>query len=68
MREPEGYRETLEWLTEKAEGKGWLTATEAGRILGIDRTTAKRRFGITGGCALPVLAMKLAQESNRKEA
>ncbi len=63
MREPEGYRQTLAWLTEQSGGKGWLNATEIGRLLGIDRSTVKRRFGINGGCALPVLAMKLAQES-----
>lgn len=67
MREPKGYRQTLEWLTEQSGGKGWLNATDISRILGMDRTTVKRRFGVTGGSALPVLAMKLAQESNRKE-
>ena len=63
MREPEGYRQTLAWLSEQAEGKGWLNVTEIGRILGLDRSTVRRRFGISGGCALPILAMKLAQES-----
>ena len=68
MREPEGYRETLAWLTERAYGKGWLTISDISRILGVDRRTVNRRFGITGGCSIPALAMKLAQESNRKEA
>lgn len=64
MREPEGYRQTLEWLTEQAGGKGWLTTMDISRILGIDRTTVRRRYG-TGGMALPMLAMKLAKESGQ---
>lgn len=64
MREPEGYRQTLEWLTEQAGGKGWLSKTEISRILHMDRSTVTRRFGVSSnGIALPVLAMKLAQQS-----
>ena len=62
MREPEGYRQTLEWLTERTEGKGWLNAVEIAEILGVTRQTVTRRWDIHGGCALPVLAMKLARE------
>ena len=62
MREPQGYRETLEYLTTQT-GKGWLSTTEIATILGIDRHTVNKRFGIKSGCALPILAMKLAQES-----
>ena len=57
MREPQGYRQTLEWLTEQAGGKGWLNPTEVGRILGIDRHTAVKRYG--NGIVLPQLALKL---------
>ena len=64
MREPEGYRQTLEWLTERAGGKGWLTTMDISRILGMDRKTVTRRYG-SGGMALPVLAMKLAKESGQ---
>ena len=63
MREPSGYRQTLEWLTEQTEGKGWLSTTDIAALLQIDRHTVSRRFGINNGCALPILAMKLAQES-----
>ena len=62
MREPEGYRATLEWLTERAGGKGVLSAAEIGRVLGIDRHTVVRRYGISGPTALPVLAMRLVKE------
>ena len=64
MREQPGYRQTLEWLTEQT-GKGWLSTTEIATLLGLDRKTVNKRFGVTRGCALPVLAMKMAQESNR---
>lgn len=63
MRETEGYRQTLEFLTERTDGKGWLSTTEIAALLGVDRHTVSRRFGINAGCALPILAMKLAQES-----
>ena len=63
MREPEGYRQTLEWLTERAGGKGWVTAEDVSKILGVSRQTVARRFEIHNGCALPVLALKLVQES-----
>ena len=63
MREPEGYRETLAWLTEKCEGKGWLSTAEIARVLGVSRNTVIRRFGFNAGCTLPVLAMRLARES-----
>ena len=63
MREPDGYRQTLAWLMERTGGKGWLSTTEIARILGVTRQTVTRRFGISSGCAVPVLAMRLAQES-----
>ena len=63
MREPEGYRQTLAWLTEQTGGKGWLSTSEIARLLMVDRKTVVRRFGINGGCALPVLAMRMAQQS-----
>ena len=63
VREADGYRQTVEWLTEATGGKAWMTVTDISRLLGVDRHTVTRRFGITKGCALPILAMKLAQES-----
>ena len=63
MRERPGYRETVEWLTEQTNGKGWLSTTEIAAILGIDRHTVTRRFGINRGCALPVLARRIVEES-----
>ena len=62
MREPDGYRSTLEWLTERT-GKGWLSTVEIATLLGVDRHTVSRRFGINSGCALPILARKLCEES-----
>ena len=62
MREPQGYRETVEYLQSRT-GKGWLSTTEIASILGVDRRTVTRRFGITRGCALPILAMRLTKES-----
>ena len=61
MREPEGYRQTLEWLTKRTGGKGWLNAVEIAEILGVTRQTVTRRWDIHGGCSLPVLAMKLTK-------
>ena len=63
MREPEGYRETLAWLTEQTKGKGWLSTAEIARVLGVSRQMVVRRFGLNSGCTLPVLAMRLARES-----
>ena len=63
MREPEGYRQTLEFLTERTDGKGWLSTSEIATLLGVDRHTVCRRFGIRKGCALPVLARKLCEVS-----
>lgn len=64
MREPQGYRETVQWLTEQTNGKGWLRLSEIAEILGLDRKTVRSKFGIDGGgCALPVLAMKMTRES-----
>ena len=62
MREPEGFRETVQWITEQT-GKGWLTNTEIANLLGVDRKTVKRRFGISNGCAVTVLAKRMVQES-----
>jgi len=60
MREPQGYRETVQWLTEQTDGKGWLSISEIAILLGLDRKTVRNKFGIDGGgCALPVLAMKM---------
>lgn len=63
MREPEGYRQTIEWLTEQTNGKGWLSTTEIASVLGVDRHTVTKRFGISRGCALPVLAKRMVEES-----
>ena len=63
MREPEGYRQTLEWLTGQTNGKGWLSTSEVAALLGVDRHTVCRRFGIRKGCALPVLARRMVEES-----
>ena len=63
MREPEGYRQTLEFLTERTDGKGWLSTSEIAALLGVDRHTVCRRFGIKRGCALPVLARRMVEES-----
>ena len=63
MREPEGYRQILAWLSEQTGGRGWLSTMEIARVLGVSRQTVVRRFGISSGCALPVLAMRLAAES-----
>lgn len=62
MKEPIGYRQTLEYLSSKTD-KAWLTTSDVAKILGVDRHTVTRRFGINSGCALPVLAMKLTQEN-----
>ncbi len=62
MREHPNYRQTLEWLTERT-GKGWLSTTEIAELLGVDRHTVSRKYGIHGGCALPILARKLCEES-----
>ena len=63
MREPDGYRQTLAWLGEQTGGKGWLSTSDIARLQGVSRQTVVRRFGINSGCALPILAMKLARES-----
>lgn len=63
MKEPKGYRETLEFLNEKVGGKTWLSVTEISRVMGIDRSTVNRRFGIHKGCGLPILAMKICEET-----
>lgn len=63
MRESANYRPTLEWLNEQTNGKGWLSNSEIARLLKIDRETVRRRFDIHKGCALPVLARKLCEES-----
>lgn len=63
MREVDGYRQTLEWLMAAAKGRGWLSTAEIARILGIDRDTVVRRFGVRRGCALPVLAKRMTEES-----
>ena len=63
VRELNGYRETLEWLMAATRGRGWLSTAEIARVLGIDRDTVVRRFGVRRGCALPVLAKRMAEES-----
>lgn len=63
MREVDGYRQMVEWLNEKTNGKAWLTTSEIANLLQIDRHTVVRRFGINKGCALPILAKKLCEES-----
>ena len=62
MREQPGFRETVSWITEQT-GKGWLNVSEISRLLGIDRGTVKRRFGISKGCAVTILARLLVEES-----
>ena len=62
MREPKGYRETLEYLSARTD-KAWLSATEIAALMGVDRSTVSRRFGIHKGCALPLLAWKMCEES-----
>lgn len=63
MREQPGFRETVQWLNEQTNGKAWLTVTDISRLLGVDRHTVNRKFGINGGCALPILARKLCEQS-----
>lgn len=63
MREPEGYRQTLEFLTERTDGKVWLSTTEIATLLGVDRHTVCRRFEIHKGCAITVLAKRMVEES-----
>ena len=62
VREPQNYRSTLEWLTERT-GKGWLSTSEIAALLGVDRHTVSRKYEIHGGCALPILARKLCEQS-----
>ena len=62
VRESRDFRSVLEWLTERT-GKGWLSTTEIATLLGVDRHTVNRKFGINSGCALPILARKLCEES-----
>ena len=63
MRELNGYRETLEWLETASKGRGWLSTSEIARLLGVDRDTVVRRFGVRKGCALPILAKRMSEES-----
>lgn len=63
MREPDSYRQTLEWLTERTNGRAWLSTTEIADLLGVNRHTVNKRFGISKGCALPILARKLIEQS-----
>ena len=64
MRELPGYRQTLEWLSERTDGKVWLKQKEVAELLGVNRKTVRERFGISGGgVALPVLAKILTEES-----
>lgn len=63
MKEIPGYRQTVEYLTEQTGGKAWLTTAEVARLLGVDRHTVNKRFGIKNGCALTVLALRMVQES-----
>jgi len=63
MREADGYRQCLEWLNERTGGKAWLKTSEVAEILQVDRATVVRRFNIHNGCALPILAKKLCEES-----
>ena len=63
MKEPDGYRQCLEWLNEATNNKAWLTVADISRLFGIDRHTVNRRFGIKSGCALPILAKRMVEES-----
>jgi len=63
MREQPGFRETVAYLNERTNGKAWLTVSEIAEILGVDRSTVNRRFGIYKGCAITVLAQRMIAES-----
>lgn len=53
----------MEWLNEATNNKAWLTVADISRLFGIDRHTVNRRFGIKSGCALPILAKRMVEES-----
>ena len=63
MKEVYGYRETLEYLNERTGGKAWLSVTDIAKIMGIDRTTVNKRFGIHKGCAITLLAKRMCEET-----
>ncbi len=64
MRESENFRPILERLDEKAPGKELLRPSEVGKILGICRQTAARRYPFHDGYINKVaLAQTMAKES-----
>lgn len=64
MRESENFRPILERLDEKAPGKELLNQTEVGKILGIYRCTAAKRYPFRDGYISKVaLARAMAKES-----
>ena len=42
------YRDTLNWLSEKFNGKVLLTVSEVARGFGVDRRTAQKRYPFQG--------------------
>ena len=66
MRESEDFRPILERLDERAPGVELLSQTQVGRILGICRQTAAKRYSFHEGYINKVtLARMIAKESSR---
>ncbi len=66
MRESEDFRPILERLDAKAPGVELLSQTQVGRILGICRQTAAKRYPFHDGYINKVtLARVIAKESSR---
>lgn len=61
-REKAAYRDNLEFLLERSEGKAMLNCAEVSRILSIDPRTAKKLFSFNpcGKISLPTLARELS--------
>lgn len=59
--EKPGYRDNLEFLLERANGKAMLNVSEVCRILSIDSRTAKKlfKFNECNMISLPTLARGL---------
>ena len=66
MRETENFRPILERLDSLAPGVELLNKTQVGRILGIHRQTAAKRYPFCDGYITKVaLARSMAKESRR---
>lgn len=66
MRETENFRPILERLDALAPGVELLNKTQVGRILGIHRQTAAKRYPFCDGYITKVaLARSMAKESRR---